>query len=374
MFLSKLNIDHFRNIQTADLMFSRGLNLIHGDNGSGKTTLLEAIMTVSRGHSFRTRKFTHLIQDREVRFTLFGLVEAEDQTYRIGIQRSRQESRFRINGSPAVRSTELARLFPAQVLDAQSFLLFEGGPKVRRAFLDWLVFHVKHEFSEVWSTYSRCLKQRNALLRRDKLRPAELVPWNEALAASGVELDHIRRQCIDLLLPTFAVKVAGLAFLQDKSISIDYIPGWDSEQSLIKQFENSLTRDIKLGYTTVGPHKSDIRIQLHGKSPLDLLSRGQQKSVISALYNALMTTYANLTGNKCVILIDDLPSELDDNNRHDLIEWLSQLDMQIFATGIFFNQLKDAWPSHLIANAKMFHVKHGCFTEHTNTIGEEDDR
>ena len=85
-----------------------------------------------------------------------------------------------------------------------------------------------------------------------------------------------------------------------------------------------------------------------------------------------MTTYSELTGNTCVVLIDDLPSELDDTNRRGLINWLSRLNMQIFATGIFSDQLSESWPSQLITNAKMFHVKHGCFTEHPNTIGEEE--
>ncbi len=374
MYLSKLTVGTFRNIDTAELNFSPGLNLIHGDNGSGKTSLLEAIMTLSRGHSFRTRKFTHLIKEGTSQFTLFGLIDSEDGMHRIGIQRARQESRFRVDGGAIQRSTDLTRLFPAQVLDAQAFALLEGGPKDRRAFLDWLVFHVKHNFAELWSNYYRCLKHRNALLRRDKLSPAELIPWNEALSELGTALDKLRRECVTLFIPAFSEKVAALLFLENRAVSLEYISGWDESRSLLEQFEASFSRDIKLGHTTIGPHKSDIRIQINGKSPLDVLSRGQQKSITLALYSTLIQSYAALTGRRCAVLIDDLPSELDDQNRRSLIDWLSQLNMQIFATGIFFDQLRSSWPDHLLVTAKVFHVKHGCFTEHTNTFGEEDDR
>lgn len=374
MYLSKLNVGTFRNIENAEFNFSPGLNLIHGGNGSGKTSLLEAIMTLSRGHSFRTRKFTHLIKEGTGQFTVFGLINVEEGLHRIGIQRARHESRFRVDGGAIQRSTDLTRLFPAQVLDAQAFALLEGGPKDRRAFLDWLVFHVKHNFSELWSNYYRCLKHRNALLRRDKLRHAELVPWNEALAELGVALDKMRRECVNLFIPAFSENVTALGFLENRAVSVEYIPGWDDKRSLLKQFEDSFSRDIRLGYTTLGPHKSDIRIQINDKSPLDVLSRGQQKSITLALYSTLIQSYAALTGRRCAVLIDDLPSELDDQNRRSLIDWLSQLNMQIFATGIFFDQLRSSWPDHLLVTAKVFHVKHGCFTEHTNTFGEEDDR
>src|SRR5690606_37850358 len=98
--------------------------------------------------------------------------------HRLGVTRQRDgTSTFKLDGSLIYSAGDLAALLPCRVIDSHSFQLLEGGPAERRAFLDWLVFHVKPNFRGIWSDYERCLKQRNSLLRSDRIQRPDLMVW-----------------------------------------------------------------------------------------------------------------------------------------------------------------------------------------------------
>ena len=77
MFLEKLYTENFRNLQTHEIHFSKGVNLISGDNGQGKTNLLEAIYFLSNLKSFRKSKRKDLRTWETSRFGVKGSVVHE---------------------------------------------------------------------------------------------------------------------------------------------------------------------------------------------------------------------------------------------------------------------------------------------------------
>lgn len=209
--LLALRVDQFRNIVTASLNPSASLNFLYGTNGSGKTSLLEAISVLAHGRSFRTRKFTRLIHQAHSDFTVFGRVEQGGVATAMGVARKRSgDSQFRVDGVNMSSSAELAAHLPLLVLNSESFGLLTGAPKQRRQFFDWLVFHVKHEFRETWRNYSRCLKQRNTLLRRDKISYSDLRPWDIEIARLSLSIEGHRRACIEPLMAQFSALAEGL--------------------------------------------------------------------------------------------------------------------------------------------------------------------
>lgn len=64
MIVKGLQIKNFRNIKTADFLFSDKTNIISGSNAQGKTNLMEAISTAIE-KSFRTQKTSELISNSE---------------------------------------------------------------------------------------------------------------------------------------------------------------------------------------------------------------------------------------------------------------------------------------------------------------------
>jgi DNA replication and repair protein RecF len=365
MSLGRLAVTDFRNIESVDLRPASKFNFVEGCNGSGKTSLLEAIHVLAMGRSFRTRKFHSIIRSEQPLFALFAEFVQHDAPFKIGITREQPgKSLVKLNGKLVVSAAELAQALPLQVINAQSFLLLEGGPAERRHFLDWMVFHVKHGYRQVWSDYSRCLKQRNSILRSGTVDRADQWVWDEALCRLASQIDEMRSEVIDRFLPQLSLFLENCGFIDAHVFRLEYLRGWKAGL-LQEELHDTRDRDLRLGFTGVGPHKADIKIRLGGRDVAELLSRGQQKSLITAMYMAQLNIFKMENDSHCVLLIDDLPAELDQENQQMLCRWLSQLDrVQCFITGIDLQTLIDTWPLPLNSNeCKVFHVKHGQVTE-----------
>lgn len=367
--LTRLSILNFRNIIECQAAFSPLVNVIHGENGSGKTSLLEAISYLAHGRSFRTRKYKHLIRSGSPSFVLFGDVEEGGGHSGIGIERQLSgESRIRADGRTVSSSTILANTLPILVLNTHSFQLLEGAPKLRRQFFDWLVFHVKHNFGHHWKHYTKCVKQRNSLLRSGNIGYSDLEPWDIEIAKVSVEIRAFRNECFQIASNVFSdtlKEIEGQIYKDKKSITpsiqFDYDQGWADDESLPELLKSNFERDRRLGYTSVGPHKAQFTVKLGKQSAVEFLSRGQQKLVITALYITIARAFTESTKRKPVFLLDDLPAELDAGNRSLIQRWIRDMESQSFVTGIEKEQLlTDDW---LGENGKVFHVKHGCITE-----------
>lgn len=374
MLLSELRIDDFRNIKQAQLKLSPGLNFIFGENGSGKTSLLEAISVLSTARSFRTRKFKNLISFNHERLVLYGSLSKDGTDYPLGLVRSSSgDFDIKFNGSRVASSSELAKLFPTQVINSKSFELLEGGAQERRQFFDWLVFHVKHEFKQAWAEYSRSLKQRNALLKHDKIKLSELKVWDEKLDSLATQIAEYRSVCIDPFIANLKLKLSEFSFLNESEVSLIYQQGWAEGVKLKEALADKLQVDSNMGYTSVGPHRSDLKFKINGKSLAEVLSRGQQKTFVSCLYMSaieLLNNFGSANSHACLLLIDDLPAELDKNNRDLIAGWITKLDLQCFITGVELDELWSSWDKNTKQKSKVFHVKHGAVEEITREWSE----
>lgn len=364
--ITRLVAEDFRNLRSVDFSPAAGVNFVSGENGSGKTSLLEVIYTLATGRSFRTRKFKNLIGYQSSMFQVFAELTAEGVNRRLGVARGKDGSSvFKLDGDPVSSAAELAALLPCQVVNSRSFELLEGGPAERRAFIDWLVFHVKPKFRMAWSEYARCLRHRNAMLRSDKTPRAEFAPWNKTLAGLGEVIDDYRQEIISALVPVSEEYLAECDFVSNGDFEMQYLPGWDRGRPLLDQFEEAHERDVALGYTNLGPHKSDIRFIFNRKPLVELFSRGQQKTVVAALYLAQQKVFHANSERGCLLLLDDLPAELDEGNVGRLCRWVQESpNVQTFITGIDLKAVENLWPA-TDANTfrKVFHVKHGRIQE-----------
>ena len=177
MSLTRLLIRDFRNIESADLALSPGFNFLVGANGSGKTSVLEAIYTLGHGRAFRSLQIGRVIRHEQDSFVLHGRLQGAERETAIGLTKDKQgDSKVRIDGTDGHKVAELALLMPMQLITPEGFTLLNGGPKYRRAFLDWGCFHNEAGFFNAWSNLKRLLKQRNAALRQ-VTRYAQLRPW-----------------------------------------------------------------------------------------------------------------------------------------------------------------------------------------------------
>lgn len=361
--IQRLAVHQLRNLTGVDIYPCSDLNFIFGDNGSGKTSLLEAISVLAHGRSFRSHKHKHLIRHNAHDFSVFAELDESSGFAKLGVNRSASDASFKLNGSPVYSSAALANQLPTQIMDAHSFQLLEGPSKLRRQLFDWLVFHVKHEFAGLWRDYARCVKHRNSLLRHDRIDRPELVPWDLELVRLAEAIHHLRSACLLPYLEAVQVLLIESELSDELDIQLEYLPGWTADSSLFEQLEHHFWRDKKYGFTTLGAHKSELKITARKMAAHEVLSRGQQKTLVAALYVAQLRVFQALSNRACVLLIDDVPAELDKHHIAVLGRWVNGLNVQVFATGIELASLMKAWPTDT-QSIKVFHVKHGEVNEY----------
>lgn len=368
--LSNLSITNLRNLNNVELVLSDGLNLFYGDNGAGKTSILEAISYLGLGRSFKSRIHKSLIGPTNSSVTVYGkglvsLADALPVPFSIGVTRfgNRKKNQTLINGGSVNHSSNLADLLPVQWIDSESFNLLVGPPNYRRSYLDWIMFHVKHDFRSLFYNFQNAVKQRNALLRRDKIDRQELNGWDKQCALHGTELHNFRIEFLPELLNEISRLMAEHAVFGKEQLTIGYSAGWDTKIKLFDALQDSFQRDKLRGFTTIGPHKADLTFKISDTSISERFSRGQLKAAVYALYSAQLELVSKKTGKQLVCLLDDLPAELDEQNRSKLLQWLENLNIQCYVTGINKSELLKGWSPSLINSAKLFHVKHGLVTE-----------
>lgn len=359
MFLNHLEISKVRNLAAASVDCHPKANIIYGANGSGKTSLLEAIFLLGRGRSFKHRDLRLVVNRGQDCLIVSGRVFRPNTgtEHQLGVMRSIKGAfEARRDGENLSSAGQLAAELPIQLVDAHSFSLLEGGPLQRRQFIDWGVFHVEHGFSDLWRRFQKALKQRNQLLRHGRIDEDLLRLWSHELVPLNEMIAEQRKEYITQLEEFISPVVSAFSGLGP--VSLEYSQGWQEGKSILDVLLADKDRDIATGTTSHGAQRADVRVFVDGVAAADSLSRGQSKLLVYALKLAQAAHYQAVTGHSCVFLLDDLPAELDYDNRKDVLAYLAHLQCQYFVTGVDKKDF-DGIDKEL---SKMFHMEHGIFS------------
>jgi len=189
---------------------------------------------------------------------------------------------------------------------------------------------------------------------------SELELWNSEFVAQSLKITQFRQRLLVKLLPKLNALLKKVDFSHGQLLLLDYLPG--HKLDLMQQLSSSTERDIILGSTQNGPHRSDLAIMIGRDFAKDVLSRGQKKLLINCLYLAQTELLKEETGKDSVFIIDDFTSELDQFNQSVLIKTLKeQQNVQIFVSCLHPDMINFLIKEY--NNAKMFHVKHGVVQE-----------
>jgi len=341
---------NFRCLEKVELEFGPRFNLIRGANASGKTSLLEAVSYLGRGKSFRGATASQLTRHGEAGFVLFGEVENGNGRKSVGVRNSRSGLEIKVGGESGRSAVALAEALPLQLIDPEVHNLVAGGPEQRRRFLDWVAFHVEHDHLAIWRRFRRVLKQRNAAL---KARSSEAVirSWNLEFLEVAEQLDRSRAQVLRTTL--VRLREQGHALLNTE-LAFEYRRGWTRGKSLGEALEDGFERDLQLGATQSGPHRSDIKISYDERLARKLVSRGQQKLLASAMILAATATAQAVLEKPLLLLLDDPTAELDDDSVARLMTAVAALGCQVVATSLDPQAL--IFPEQPV----MFHVEQGA--------------
>ena len=358
MWISRLNVQHCRVIHSAELALTEHANVLYGDNACGKSSLLEALAVLSRGRSFRTPRIAEVITRGENELTVAASVEQGIilQSYPLGIRKSATNTRIRINHADVQQQAELSIHIPLTLIHPGSVELLTGSPSLRRALLDWIAFYRSAEFNLAWRHYQRVLKQRNACLRDPKQRQA-LPQWTRQLIALQPILWGYREDALGALKRALQDCSELLNKLMPQLVLSSGFPAGiypQDEQQLAQFFSEKTEQECKQGFTLYGAHRADVHILLDGIPAVRMASRGQLKILAVGLLLAQSHAIADDTTKRGIIAIDDLASELDEQNQQALYNTLRTTQQQLIITGTHHQPLKN-W----VADAKVFRLKHG---------------
>ncbi|EKF73669.1 DNA replication and repair protein RecF [Alcanivorax hongdengensis A-11-3] len=360
--LSRLQLGNFRNYSQAEVAFCPRVNVILGDNGSGKTSLLEAVYFIgSGGRSFRGGRLSRLVKDQADAATLYAEVAgADDRVHRLGVRRTPGGiDALKLDGQTPRALSEVATLLPVLALHPGSVELVFGASALRRRFLDWGMFHVEHDFMPLWRQAAGALKHRNALLKKGRPTLRELAFWDQQLAQSSDRIEGLRRRYLAGLQSQLDTALAALS--PELSVVLTLQTGLHKGENYLQALERVRADDIRRGFSQVGFHRADLRLETDGVLARDRVSRGQAKLVAYALVLAQLPMI-QAAGKVCTLLVDDLGAELDARHRHQVLHYLASTGHQTLITALDLPH----WQGLAAENnelsgveSRMFHVEHG---------------
>ncbi len=353
--IQKLKVTAVRNIKGLDIEPAATINIIYGENGSGKTSILESILLLASGRSFRTSKLDPLINIEQDEAVVFARLSDGKE---IGLSKSRRQNhqlRFRSENQRNWES--VARELPVQILDSNSFLLLEGGPKSRRQFLDWGVFHVEQGFVDNWRRTKKSLANRNLLLKQRTPDNEQIAAWDSELCLSAKEVHRAREEYFHAFLPMFMEVYENMSGVERDRLEIVYERGWDENAELSEVLLENRGIDARYGATQSGPHRADLSFRIGRSRAVDILSRGQQKILVSSMKIAQGLLLSEALDRKCIFLVDDLPAELDHENRAAVLAQLLGMGGQVFVTCVEISSILDSLSEP--PKLAKFHVERG---------------
>ena len=338
MFIKSLKLVNFRSWRDYDLEF-KSVTILIGKNGVGKTNILESIWFLANGRSWRVRHAQHaeeLILWGEDFSRISAKLENDHKDIEIFLPKdtATQYKQLKIDGIKH-RFLDLLGVMPAVLFSPESIQLIDGAPGLRRRFLDVVLSQTSRQYALNLIEYGKILRERNKLLYHIKMKRSkldELDFWDGKLVALGSDLMKDREELIKFFNVNIAASYKKIAGTSEK-LAIKYHPATEIDRFADILFA-SREREVEQAITAHGPHRDDFRIYLGGRDVATFGSRGEYRSVILSLKIVELEFLAKKRGEKPILLLDDIFSELDHDRRMHLAEIIKDQQTIITTTDL----------------------------------------
>jgi DNA replication and repair protein RecF len=335
--IERLELVDFRNYREAVFTPATGTTLVMGDNGQGKTNLVEAIAYLATLTSFRGAPPEALVRAGAPRAVLRAEVRDDDRSSLVEAELATVgRNRVQVNRQRLARARDLLGVVRVTVFAPDDLALVKGGPAGRRRYLDdtLVALAVKHDASRL--ELDRIVRQRNVLLRQtrghlDEDAARTLDVWDARLIEVGERLGHARSALVARLEPLVVEADAQLAGATT-GVGLMYAPAW-RHAGLATALADARPADLRLGVSTVGPHRDELELTVGGLPARTHASQGEQRTLALSLRLAAHRLITERTGSTPVLVLDDVLSELDAGRAMALLEHLPAGQVVITTAG-----------------------------------------
>lgn len=320
MIVKKLSLSNFRNHHRSSFEFSK-TTIIIGHNTAGKTNILEALYILSHGTSFRASRDIDVIEERQQFTKIEGIIESSDDTTTLTANMAKTpqsnflSKKYLVNGVARTLKT-FSDYFYTVLFTPQDIEIITSSPSGRRNYINSILIKSHKEYRTAASKYEKALRQRNRMLYDMKRGTKEYKQtdfdfWENLLIENGGIMHSFRKAFVEYV-NAFQKEIFGMKLIYDHSVM--------SKERLFKyHFEERAS-----GVTLIGPQRDDFTFLFEktNKEVKEFGSRGEQRLTILQTKLIEIEYLKTATGELPVLLLDDIFSELDEDNIDKIYHFL----------------------------------------------------
>lgn len=364
MYIKNIQLSKFRNYESFSIDLNKGINIIYGDNAQGKTNLLESIYVLALTKSHRSFIDNNLIKSGEKNSVIKGKINIDNIDSNLEINLLSKNKILKIDNNIIKKVSDYISKFNIIIFYPDDLELIKGLPNVRRRFLNLEISQLYSNYLDILNDYNKILKMRNDYIKLINKGEALNMDYFNILTNYYIEkaviIYQIRNKFINkinLISENIFKNISGLDNFNIKyktSIIIDSFNKDDLKNNLSEIVKKSYDKEIKLKSTLFGPHKDDLEFYIADKNIKTYGSQGQQRMAVLTLKLSEIEIFKGYTGNYPILLLDDVFSELDDNKKNNLLNYIKN-DIQTIITTTDLENID----SKIIDNAKLIKIKNG---------------
>lgn len=365
MRILSLFLKNFRNYEKEEIFFGDGINILSGLNAQGKTNAAEAIFLLCTGYSPRANKDKLFVKSGEEKGEIFGKATGNYGDINVKLEFNlADKKRIFINGVETLKLAEIFGNLNSVFFNPGELKLVQESPEDRRRFMNISLCQMSKSYFYALSRYNKILAQRNNLLKDPDISMIkETLPiWDEQLTKEAGKIIKQRNDFLACLSPYASQKHAFLSSgkeeLTMKTESGYYGSEEDIAFALKEDLKTAFDKDIRLGYTSIGPHRDDIKFMLNGVDVRVFGSQGQQRTVALSLKLAEAEIFKERFNEYPILILDDVLSELDKSRQKKLISAVKGIQTIFTSTGVDRTVFKgNEYRKITIENGKVKEIK-----------------
>ncbi|MCD8454817.1 DNA replication/repair protein RecF [Tenacibaculum finnmarkense genomovar ulcerans] len=345
MYLQKLSLVNFKNIETQSFDFQQKINCFVGSNGVGKTNVLDAIYYLSFAKSYFNSVAGQNIRHGQDFFMIEGSYQLASRNEKILCSLKRgQKKILKRNGKPYEKFSEHIGQLPLVIISPADRNLIVEGSETRRKFMDSVISQQDKNYLQSLILYNKIISQRNALLKyfvaNRTFDALNLKVYDAQLVEYGTVIYQKRKAFLEEFSPIFNAKhhiISG----NKETVNLRY-KSQLHDASLIDLFAGSLNKDRMLQYTSSGIHKDDLNFEIDQYPIKKFGSQGQQKTYLIALKLAQFEFIKKQSNVTPILLLDDIFDKLDENRVAQIVALVNNDAFgQIFITDTHFDRTEN---------------------------------